>query len=40
VYVVISDQMTGFPDRLKGNESIANLVPRIIHTLHVGNLGN
>jgi hypothetical protein len=40
LYVVISDQMTGFSDRVKGNESIANLVPRIIQTLSLGSLGD
>ena len=33
VWVVVSDQMTGFPDRVEGNEAIAALVPQIVQTL-------
>jgi hypothetical protein len=33
VYVTLTDQMTGFPDRVSGNEAIAELVPAVIATL-------
>jgi hypothetical protein len=32
--------LTGFPDRVKGSEAIANLVPRIIQTLTFDSLGD
>ena len=32
VYVVVSDQITGFPDRVLGNEAIVEWVPQIVQT--------
>jgi hypothetical protein len=32
LYVTLSDQMTGFPDRVSGNEAIADLVPAVVAT--------
>jgi hypothetical protein len=32
VHVAITDQMTGFPDRVAGNEAIAELLPAVVAT--------
>lgn len=32
LYVTVTDQMTGFPDRVAGNEAIAELVPQIVQS--------
>jgi hypothetical protein len=36
LYVTISDQLTGFPDRLAGNEAIAEQVPQIVSSFAFG----
>jgi hypothetical protein len=33
VYVTLTDQMTGFPDRVSGNEQVAEVVPAVVATL-------
>lgn len=40
LWVVISDQMTGFADRVEGNEAIAALVPQIVSSLRLSDLDN
>ena len=32
LYVTVTDQMTGFPDRVMGNEASAEPVPQIVQT--------
>jgi hypothetical protein len=37
LYVTITDALTGFPDRVAGNEAIAAQVPQVVHSFKFAN---